>query len=421
MDAIKHQKWHPRHWLMPLGMMGTSIMLVFILKSFIPHSGHFLPAWSQYQHHLTQLDAMAQLGLMLAWYGFWLLFALGSLLIPYFLYKSIQFLKAGGHQLSDPDPMETAGWFGVSLSLAMYGNVSAFATLMFFELSARADDVIWPFWLAYNTVIALMALSQYLWYRQTKKQRQAQGHPNATQSSMVVPFALGFMGLNLAGPGALGAHTQVVSLSLVLSLSFMVLSMGVFASKWATFKRDAKALWTQPSPGADPTLAQSKNWGQILNFGTALTTFNVWLITSVRNYLNVGHHFAEFDLATKNMITWGGAVTVTLALVVLFTLLRRGFFHHLFQAQRPLIFSLGLICMLVSSYVVTALFTGTALKTGLLMVDSTAFIGLMALEVTLLSLNLLLVSALIYRMVIKGNIQCWQADEVNQILNKKPA
>lgn len=419
--SITLQKWHPRHWLLPLGMMGTSIMLVFVLNVFIPHKGHFLPSLSQFSAHLAAVDSLSFVGLTLAWYGFWALFILGSLMIPYFLYKSIQFLKASAHRLSDSNPMETAGWFGVSLSLAMYGNVSAFATIMFFEMNAKADDLIWPFWLAYNTVIALMALAQYVWYRNLKKRLKSQEHAAAEQASMVIPFALGFMGLNLAGPGALGSHDEVVGLSLALSLGFMSLSIIVFLSKFAVFKRDAKALFTPLQKSQISEAERSSNWAQIINFGTAITAFNVWLITSVRNYLNYGHHFSEFDFATKNMITWGAGVTVTLALIVLFTLWRRGFFGHLFQAQRPLIFSLGLICMLVSSYVITALFTMTALKIGLLSYDSATLYAIIGVEILLLTLNLLTVSALLYRMVLKGNIQCWQTDEVDRLVQGKIA
>lgn len=419
MKTLAQQKWHPRHWLMPLGLMGTSIMLVFVLNVFIPHKGHFLPSVTQFETHLTATQGAVYLGLTLAWYGFWLLFLFGSVLIPYFLYKSVQFLKAGAHQLSDQDPMETAGWFGVPLSLAMYGNVSAFATIMFFDLNAQADNLIWPFWLAYNTAIAFMALGQYFWYRQTKAKLKAAGHPFAEQSSMVVPFALGFMGLNLAGPGALGAHTEVVTTALILSVAFMLLSMGVFVSKLAVFKRDAAALFSAPQDAS--ATSQAKHWGQVMNFGTAITTFNVWLITSVRNYLNIGHNFAEFELATKNMMTWGAAITVTLALLVVFTLWRRGFFGHLFQAQRPLIFSLGLVCMLVSSYVITALFTMTALKTGLLSGSGWPLYTLIGIETLLLTTTLFTVAALVYRMVFRGNIQCWQADEISQILTQKNA
>ncbi|WP_028485706.1 TsoY family (seleno)protein [Thiomicrorhabdus chilensis] len=419
--SITLQKWHPRHWLLPLGMMGTSIMLVFILNAFIPHKGHFLPSLTQFSTHLASVDGFVFWGLALAWYGFWTLFFLGSLMVPYFLYKSIQFLKASAHRLSDSNPMETAGWFGVSLSLAMYGNVSAFATIMFFELSAKADDLIWPFWLAYNTAIALMALVQYIWYRNLKTRLKRQGHVAAEQASMVVPFALAFMGLNLAGPGALGSHDDVVGLSLTLSLGFMALSMIVFLSKLSVFKRDAKALFTPLQNSKMSETERSDNWAQIINFGTAVTAFNVWLITSVRNYLNYGHHFSAFDFATKNMITWGAGLTVTLALIVLFTLWRRGFFGHLFQAQRPLIFSLGLICMLVSSYVITALFTLTALKIGLLSYDSVALYAIIGVETLLLTLNLFTVAALVYRMVLKGNIQCWHTDEVDRIVQGKAA
>ncbi|MBN2646662.1 MAG: hypothetical protein JXR44_02630 [Thiotrichales bacterium] len=413
MQIIAQQKWHPRHWLMPLGMMGTSIMLVFILNVFIPHKGYFLPSITQYQTHIASLDGASQLGLMLAWYGFWLLFILGSLLIPYFIYKSVQFLKAGAHQLSDQDPMETAGWFGIPLSLAMYGNVSAFATIMFFELNGKQDDVLWPFWLAYNTAIALMAFAQFIWYHQNKKALAKSKHPAANNHSMVVPFALGFMGLNLAGPGALGSHNEVVTLSLILSMSFIGLSVAVFFSKFSTFKRDAAALWLKPSDNESAQV--NKNWGQILNFGTAITTFNVWMITSVRNYLNYSHNFAGFELATKNMITWGGGITVTLAFLVIITLARRGFFAHLFQAQRPLIFSLGLVCMLVSSFVLTALFGMTALKLGIIEAYSLELYALLTLEAVLLSLNLFVVSALVYRMVLRGNIQCWQTHEIRQL------
>lgn len=421
--SIALQKWHPRHWLMPLGMMGTSIMLVFILNIFIPHKGYFLPTVTQFQQHLATQDGLIAAGLTLAWYGFWLLFISGSLLIPFFLYKSIQFLKASAHRLADNDPMETAGWFGVSLSLAMYGNVSGFAAIMFFELSAKADDILWPFWLAYNSAIALMALAQYVWYRQIKARLKREGHAAAENASMVVPFALGFMGLNLAGPGAMGSHNEVVTLSLALSLGFMALSMAVLLSKFNVFKRDAKALFAPAplSPGQSHNAHITRNWAQVLNFGTAVTTFNVWLITSVRNYLNYGHHFGEFELATKNMVTWGGALTVTLALLVLWVLWRRGFFGHLFRAERPLIFSLGLICMLVSSFVITALFTMTAVKTGLVAYHSPQLYALIGIESLLLAINLFTVSALVYRMVLKGNIQCWQADEIDQLIKRQTA
>ncbi len=164
-------------------------------------------------------------------------------------------------------------------------------------------------------------------------------------------------------------------------------------------------------------VVQEKNWARVMNFGTAVTTLNVWMIAMVRNYLNYGKHFGEFDLATKNMIAWGGASgTVALALLVLFSLWRNGFFRHLFQEQRPLIFSLGLVCMMVSSYVITALFTTTALATGLLSFNSLALYGIVGIEGLLLMVNLFVVAALTYRMAIRGNIQTWQASEIRQLI-----
>lgn len=159
--------------------------------------------------------------------------------------------------------------------------------------------------------------------------------------------------------------------------------------------------------------------GQNPKFGTAVTTLNVLMIVSVRNYLNYGHHFADFNLATKNMVTWGAGGTVALALFVLFALWRNGFFRHLFQEQRPLIFSLGMVCMLVSSYVVTALFTTTALQTGLLSKSSLMLYGIIGVEALLLIVNLFVVAALVYRMVVRGNIQSWKAEEVSHQISKR--
>ncbi|MGM0952691.1 MAG: TsoY family (seleno)protein [Pseudomonadota bacterium] len=413
MKSLAQQKWNPRHWLMPLGLMGTSIMLVFILKIFIPHKGHFLPSMDQYSAHLLASEGLVQLGLSLTWYGFWLLFILGSLLIPYFILRSVQFLRAGGHNLSDRDPMETAGWFGIPLSLGMYGNVSSFAVIIFFGLNNQADDIIWPFWLAYDLTVAALALTLFVWYLKARARQNQASPDSAEQASMVVPFTLGFMALNIAGPGALSGHTAVTATSLVVSLVFVTLSAGVFLGYFRVFRRDFVALLPWRTNLNDRT-SQEKSWAQIMNFGTAITTFNVWMIAMVRNYLNYGHHFAEFNLAIKNMITWGAAGTVTLALLVLLALWRNGFFRHLFQEQRPLIFSLGLVCMLVSSYVVTALFTTTALKTGLL--SSPILYGIVAVEALLLFVNLFVVAALVYRMVIRGNIQNWQAEEIRHLL-----
>ncbi len=410
MNQLFLQKWHPRHWLLPLGIMGTGIMLVFILNIFVPDKGHFLPSVSQIDAFIYQSGTLAALGINITWWLFWFLLALATLLIPYFLYKSVQFLKAGAHQISDKNSMETAGWFGVSLTLAMFGNVTSFATIMFFELNKSADDIIWPFWLTYNGIIAFMALFQYLWYLKAKKSTD-----QPEQSSMVVPFALGFMGLNLAGPGAMGSYDAVVTPSIILSLGFMLLSIGVWLSKWQTFKQDLKAVFAK-TDGFVNESDQATNWSQLMNFGTAVTTFNVWLITSVRNYLNYGQHFSEFELATKNMITWGAAFTVPIAITVLFLLWRRGFFAHIFNAERPMVFSLGLICMLVSSYVITALFTMTAIKLGIVAKTGMVLYLLIGIETLLLSVTLLSVIALIYRMIIKGNIQCWRNEEVQHHL-----
>jgi len=398
--------------------MGTSIMLIFVLKVFVPHKGHFAPSVDQFNAQLASLDGLAYIGMWLAWYGFWLLFVVGTLLIPYFLLRSVQFLKAGGHHLSDRDPMETAGWFGIPLSLGMYGNVSSFAVIILFGLDAKADDIIWPFWLAYDLVVGALAVFLFVWYRKAQAGHR-QSHPeSAGQASMVVPFSLGFMALNIAGPGALGSHTGVTVTSLVVSLAFVALSVGVFLSYFRVFARDVGALFSKRAALGD-RVCQEKNWAQILNVGTAVTTFNVWMIAMVRNYLNYGHHFAEFDLATKNMIAWGASGTVALAMLVLFALWRNGFFRHLFQEQRPLIFSLGLVCMLVSSYVITALFTTTALKLGLLSLQSPILYGLVGVEALLLVVNLFVVAALTYRMAIRGNIQPWQAEEVGQLLGHR--
>lgn len=81
MSDLARQKWHPRHWLMPLGglMGGTSIMLIFILKVFIPHKGHFAPpSVEQFNAQLASLDGLAFLGIWLSWYGFWLLFIVAA-------------------------------------------------------------------------------------------------------------------------------------------------------------------------------------------------------------------------------------------------------------------------------------------------------------------------------------------------------
>lgn len=412
MQDLAQQKWRPRHWLMPLGLMGTSIMLVFVLKIFVPHEGHFLPSVEQFNAHMATVGGLAYPGLMAAWSAFWALFILGSLLIPYFLLRSVQFLRAGGHFLSDRDVMETAGWFGIPLSLGMYGNVSSFAAIMFFGFDTQADNVLWPFWLAYNLAVAALALGLFFWHLTTEGQQTN----NASQkASMVVPFSLGFMALNIAGPGALGQHTAVTVTALAMSLAFSMLSLAVFLSYFRVLRKDFGALLRSLVSQQD-SASKEKNWAQILNFGTAVTTLNVLMIASVRNYLNYGHHFAEFSLATKNMVTWGAAGTVTLALLVLFALWRNGFFQHLFRDQRPAIFSLGVVCMMVSSYVLTALFTTTALKTGLLSSESPLLYGIIGIAALLLITNMLVVSALIYRMVIRGNIQAWHPEEVNRLL-----
>ncbi|WP_417517276.1 TsoY family (seleno)protein [Marinobacter sp.] len=415
MNGLAQRKWHPRHWLLPLGLMGTSIMLVFVLNIFVPHKGHFLPSVDQYNAHLLASEGLVHLGLLLTWYSFWFLFIFGSLLIPYFILRSVQFLRAGGHNLSDQDPMETAGWFGIPLSLGMYGNVSSFAAVIFFGLNNQADDIIWPFWLAYDLAVAALALTLFVWYLKARARLKEASGSSANQASMVVPFSLGFMALNIAGPGALGEHTALTATSLVVSLVFVVLSAGVFLSYFRVFRGDFMALLSSRASLNDRT-SQEKIWAQVMNFGTAITTFNVLMIAMVRNYLNYGHHFAEFDLATKNLITWGAAGTVTMALLVLLALWRNGFFRHLFQEQRPLIFSLGLVCMLVSSYVITALFTTTALKTGLLSSQSPLLYGIVGVEALLLLVNLFVVAALVYRMIIRGNIQSWQADEISHLL-----
>lgn len=399
------QHWHPRHWLMPLGLMGTSIMLVFILNVFVPHKGFFLPSADQVVTYIDQQAFIASTLMTLVWIGFWTILTIAAVMIPYFIYKSVTFLKAGAHEFSDKDVMETAGWFGIPLTLAMFGNVTSFATIMLFGLDKNADDIIWPFWLAYNTVIALMALMQFIWYRKVKARSE-----QPEKASMVVPFALGFMGLNLAGPGALGSHDAVVTTSMMLSLGFMVLSIIVFVSKLAIFKSDFVALFKSGDKNAEAM--QIQNWGQLMNFGTAITTFNVWIITSVRNYLNLGHNFAEFDLAIKNSITWSGGLTVPLALLVIALLWKRGFFSYLFNATKPLVFSLGLICMLVSSYVVTALFTMTAIKLGLVVKGGVVMYALLSIEGLLLLVTLATVAALVYRMILKNNVQCWSSQAV---------
>lgn len=412
MQDLTQQKWRPRHWLMPLGLMGTSIMLVFVLKIFVPHKGHFLPSVEQFNAHMATVEGLAYPSLLTAWFCFWLLFILGSLLIPYFLLRSVQFLRAGGHFLSDRDVMETAGWFGIPLSLGMYGNVSSFATIMFFGLDTQADNILWPFWLTYNLAVAALALVLFFWHLTTESQ---QTNKASKEASMVVPFSLGFMALNIAGPGALGQHTAVTVTALAMSLAFSMLSLAVFLSYFRVFRRDFGVLLRSFSGQQNPT-PKEKRWAQLMNFGTAVTTLNVLMIASVRNYLNYGHHFADFSLATKNMVTWGAAGTVTLALLILFALWRTGFFHHLFKEQRPAISSLGMVCMLVSSYVLTALFATTALKTGLLSSNSPLLYGIIGIEALLLITNMLVVAALIYRMVIRGNIQNWQPEEVNRLM-----
>ncbi|MBW3197121.1 TsoY family (seleno)protein [Marinobacter nauticus] len=415
MSDLAKQKWHPRHWLMPLGLMGTSIMLIFILKVFIPHKRHFAPSVEQFNAQLASLDGLAFLGIWLSWYGFWLLFIVGSLLIPYFILRSVQYLRAGGHQLSDSDPMEAAGWFGLPLSLGMYGNVSLFATIIIFGLDTKADNLLLPFWLAYDLVVAALALILLSWYAKARAQLKRAYPEREEQASMVVPFSLGFMALNIAGPGALGEHVAVTATSLAASMAFLVLSAWVFFSYFRVFRQDMGALFSLREAVSDRE-AQEKSWARVMNFGTAVTTLNVWMIAMVRNYLNYGKHFGEFDLATKNMIAWGASGTVVLALLVLFALWRNGFFRHLFQEQRPLIFSLGLVCMMVSSYVITALFTTTALATGLLSSDSLALYGIVGIEGLLLMINLFVVAALTYRMAIRGNIQTWQANEIRQLI-----
>lgn len=212
-------------------------MLIFVLKIFVPHKGHFLPSLDQFSAHIAALDGPAYLGLMAAWYGFGVMFVFGTLLAPYFLLCSVQFLRAGGHHLSDQDVMETAGWFGIPLSLGMYGNVSSFAAL---------------------------ALTLFAWYRKSSGQLARTNPGSANEASMVVLFSLGFMALNIAGPGALGQHTAVTATALVASLAFSILALVVFFSYFRVFRRDFAALFFSRSQPQDRA-SQEKRWGRILN------------------------------------------------------------------------------------------------------------------------------------------------------------
>jgi len=404
--AIHLQKWHPRHWLLPLTILGLSIMTVFILKTFIPHPGNMLPTYQQVVSYTSNQGLLGTL-LYLDWVLFWTLLSTATLLIPLFLFKSLQFLRNGAHRVSDKNVMETAGWFGIPLSLAMFANVTAFASVMFFELNTKQDDILWPFWMAMNLVIALMALGQYIWYRQVRKTAE-----NKEQFSMIVPFAIGFMGLNLAGPGAFTENNLIATISISASLFFVALSIFSFISKLSAVKDGFKNLWVKPKTDKE----QQVVWGHQINLATAITAVNVWQISIIRNYLNYGHNFGDFSIAFKNSLTWGLIVILPLVFIVLIALLRSGFFSHLFTASKNYLFSLGQICMLVSSYVLLALFSGTAVKAGLIVKYGLVWNISWSIGFALATLTLIAVALLLYRMVVLNNIQSWKEHEVTQLL-----
>lgn len=409
MQSIHLQKWHPRHWLLPLTMLGLSIMTVFILKTYVPHKGHMLPSADQFYAHYHQVDGLTGVLLLMDWYLFWALFIAAAFLLPFFMLKSIEFLRAGAHRLTDRNVMETAGWFGVPLSLAMFGNVSGFASVMLFGLDTHQDDILWPFFMVYNLVIAMMALFQFVWYRQIRHQAD-----NATQHSMVVPFAIGFMGLNLAGPGAFTGDATLATVSMSASLLFLGISVFSFLQKIPALADGFKHLFARP----EDTASQQRIWGHQVNLATAITAVNVWQITLVRNYLNYGHNFSDFSIAFKNSLTWGIGLVLPLVVLVVIGFIRSGFLRHLFTASRNYLFSLGQICMLVSSYVLTALFTGTAVKAGLIAKYGTVWNLAWTLEALLGLLTLAAVGMLFYRMVLRGNVQSWQAHEVALYLKR---
>ncbi|GAB6070395.1 hypothetical protein JCM30760_14920 [Thiomicrorhabdus hydrogeniphila] len=404
--SLQLHKWHPRHWLLPLTMLGLSIMTVFILKTFIPHPGYMLPTYQQVISYTSEQGFIGTL-LLLDWGLFWTLLVTAALLIPLFLFKSIQFLRIGAHRVSDKNVMETAGWFGIPLSLAMFANVSAFASVMFFELNTKQDDILWPFWMAMNLLIALMALGQYIWYRQVRKTAE-----NKEQFSMVVPFALGFMGLNLAGPGAFTANSVVATISISASLFFIALSMFAFLTKIPAIKEGFKQLWVKPKTETE----QQVTWGHQVNLATGITAVNVWQIAIIRNYLNYGHNFGDFSFAFKNSLTWGLIVILPLVFIVILSFMRSGFFNHLLTASKNYLFSLGQICMFVSSYVLLTLFSGTAVKAGLIVKYGLVWNLSWTLGFVLATLTLLSVGLLLYRMVILNNIKSWQEHEVAQLL-----
>ncbi len=406
MSSLHLQKWHPRHWLLPLTLGGLAIMTMFILKTYVPHPGAMLPDYAQLYSYAQTQGFIGYL-LLMDWTLFWSLFIATSLLIPLFLFKSVQFLRAGAHRLSDKNVMETAGWFGLPLSLAMYMNVGAFGAVMFFGLNTKQDDILWPFWLGLDLVIALMAFGQYVWYRQIRRSAD-----NPEQYSMVVPFAIGFMGLNLAGPGAFTENATVATLSMGASLTFLALSVYSFFSKLPALKHAFQHLWMRPQDEQTRT----RVWGHQINLATAITAVNVWQIILLRNYLNYGHNFGEFSIAFKNSLTWGMGIILPLVAITLLALWRSGFFNHLLTASKNYLFSLGQICMLVSSYVMTAMFTGTAAKAGIIAKYGLVWNVAWVLELFLATLTLLGVGLLLYRMVLRNNIQSWQTEEVSRVL-----
>jgi hypothetical protein len=72
--------------------------------------------------------------------------------------------------------------------------------------------------------------------------------------------------------------------------------------------------------------------------------------------------------------------------------------------------------MLVSSYVMTAMFTGTAAKAGIIAKYGLVWNVAWVLELFLATLTLLGVGLLLYRMVLRNNIQSWQTEEVSRVL-----
>lgn len=406
------EQWRPRHWMLPLTMLGIAIMAVFILKTYAGEAKHFLPSvsfiWQKIFNDLNIINVI----LLIDWILFWFMLVGASIIIPFFIYKSIMFLKVGAHQVSEKCNIETSGWFGMSITLAMFANVSGFAVIMLFGLTKQQDDVLWPFWLAYNLIIALLTLFQYFLYR---RYISSSKEVSDKQHSFIVPFALAFMGLNLAGPGAFSSNELVAQISLITSLSMMTFSVFVFWQKRNSFLQGFKSIISLPNNlKADE---QKIIWAQQVNFSTALTVINVWQITAIRGYLNYGHNMSEFSIVTKNMMTWGVALMLPLVMFTIISMLYSGFIKHIYTAGRNYIFSLGVVCMLVSTYVMLALFTGTAVKAGLFVKYDIYWNALWSVEGVLILGTTTAVLLLLYKMVIKNNVKNWSVTDVKKALS----